>query len=69
MTGLTLAGQLPVIEHARAGHVGKVWRVWMTYNDTYDTGSYLQLADDGSIVRVVVLGGRIIKHIGVKDAD
>ena len=69
MTGLTLAGQLPVIEHARAGHAGYVWRVWMAYNDNYDTGTYLQLADDGTITRCIVYQNKITKQEVVKEAD
>lgn len=69
MTGLTLVGQLPVIEHAKNGHAGRIWRVWMSYNDTYDSGVYLQLADDGTITRVIVHGGKIQKFEIVKEAD
>lgn len=69
MTGLTLAGQLPVIEHARNGHSGRIWRVWMTYNDHYDTGSYLQLEDDGVIRRTIVYGGKIVKQEVIKESN
>jgi hypothetical protein len=69
MTGLTLAGQLPVLEHARDGHNGRIWRVWMTYNDHYDSGSYLKLADDGTITRCVVHGGKIVKQELIKESD
>lgn len=69
MTGLTLAGQLPVLEHARDGHSGRIWRVWMAYNDHYDSGSYLKLAEDGTITRCVVHSGKIVKQEVIKESD
>lgn len=69
MTGITLAGQLPAIEHARDGHNGRVWRVWISYNDRYDEGMYLQLENDGAILRRVVYGGKITTTEVIKEPN
>lgn len=69
MTGITLIGQLPAAEHVRKGHTGKVWRLWLSYNEHYDTGVYLELLPDGGILRQVVQGNKIVKSDRVKDED
>lgn len=69
MTGIMLAGQMPTLEHARNGHVGRVWRVWLTYNDDFTVGSYLRLDGDGQILRQVVHNGKIIKTEVIKGEE
>lgn len=69
MTGITLIGQLPALEHARNGHAGRVWRLWLSYNEAYDTGVYLQLSEDGGILRQVVHENKVIKSDRIKDVD
>lgn len=69
MTGITLAGQMPALEHVRNGHAGKSWRVWLSYDDKYETGVYLALSDDGSIHRYVLVSGAIKKVDMIKGGD
>jgi hypothetical protein len=69
VTGITLIGQLPAVEHVRKGHTGKVWRLWLSYNEYYDTGVYLELLPDGGILRQVVQNNKLIKTDRIKDED
>lgn len=69
MLGITLMGQLPVLEHARNGHAGRLWRLWLSYDDNYENGLFFELYDDGSVRRFVVSGGKTGKSVLVKDAD
>lgn len=69
VTGITLIGQIPALEHVKNGHDGKRWRVWLSYDDDYTSGVYLQLEPDGSIVRYSVLRGKINKVVTIKDKD
>lgn len=69
MTGITLIGQMPALECVRRGHAGKVWRVWLAYDDKYENGVFLELKEDGSIVRYGVTGGALRKISLVKGPD
>jgi hypothetical protein len=69
MLGITLMGQLPVLEHARNGHAGRLWRLWLSYDDNYENGLFFELYDDGSVRRFTVSGGKTGKSVLVKDAD
>lgn len=69
MTGLTLAGQMPVLEHVRNGHEGKVWRVWLSYDDHYENGVYLQLGKNGDIYRYVVTDKTVRRGECIKEGD
>lgn len=57
MTGITLAGQLPVVEYQNNGS----WRLWTSYNDDYSTGAYLELGTSGEIKRVLVYNKKVTK--------
>lgn len=46
-TGLGQPSQPPLIQWADG-----YWRVWLSYNKPRTAGTYLVLADDGSITRV-----------------
>lgn len=69
MTGIILAGQMPALEHVKNGHEGRVWRVWLSYDDRYENGMYLQLGNNGDIFRYVVVGGLVKKADRIKDED
>ena len=69
MTGITLAGQMPALEHARNGHVGRVWRLWLSYNDDFSSGSYLRLDENGQILRQIIHNGRIVKTEVIKGEE
>jgi hypothetical protein len=69
MLGITLMGQLPVLEHAKNGHAGRLWRLWLSYDDNYENGLFFELYDDGSVRRFVVSGGKTGKSVLVKDVD
>lgn len=69
IVGITLIGQMPALEHVRKGHAGRVWRVWLSYNDDYSAGVYLELHDDGSIWRYAISEGRITKQDAIKGVD
>lgn len=60
---------MPALEHAKAGHAGKVWRVWLSYDDKYRNGVYLKLCDNGAIFRCIVRDGQIKKTELIKDRD
>lgn len=69
MTGITLAGQMPTLEHARNGHAGRVWRLWLSYNDDYTSGMFLRLDDNGEILRQVIHNGKFLKSEVIKEAE
>lgn len=59
LTGVSLVGQLPVLEHARNGHAPRVWKLWTSYDDTLTQGVYLELLGDGAINRCTVSDGKV----------
>lgn len=65
-TGVSLAGQSPVLIHARNGHAGWVWQLWTSYNDAFDCGTYLVLHSDGEIWRHSISGGRLTHGVCIK---
>ena len=69
VTGITLVGQMPAVEHVRKGRAGYCWRMWLSYDDDYSTGVYLELNTDGSIWRYAISEGRIVKGDEIKDKD
>ena len=63
MTGITLIGQIPALEHT------KEWRLWLAYDDNYRNGVFLQLCDDGAILRCVMTDGRMTRFDTIKEED